>query len=402
MDNQMVDYNFLNQEAFKKTMVCWKITKKTDSEILKKIKTNFHNPEEFLKIDKDLIVGKKINMEKFKNKDEVKPYHVVGNIENLYPNIKNTNANKLLELLKFPRNIRSSKINIKDYSDKILKNISNINISRKKNKIRNTNLINTNTMENEPYSKEFISDEQIDKLFTDKKAKINISCLDKSDKEKVYNEEIIKNVDYNCASEMKDYLIKQEKALDLKTETDKRINNLSKFIARKSLKSENELLMNKTDAFRLKNQCIQRIQSSNPSKTYKYGIDNEWKLNLRKNICEDIKKISKNENYNNIFNINENFRKGFYENSDKVRKSKTKNFLGIKNHLNIREDNTDIAAVVFDFNKNEDIVNIVKPNTASIKDFKLYTNCRTISSKMREINLTCDEMINPNNLNVIN
>ena len=64
------------------------------------------------------------------------------------------------------------------------------------------------------------------------------------------NNEILNNIDTKFVTEMKEFLNKQEKALENKEAADKRLDNLAKFIVKKTQKHEKELLMNKTDGFR--------------------------------------------------------------------------------------------------------------------------------------------------------
>ena len=72
-------------------------------------------------------------------------------------------------------------------------------------------------------------------------------------------------------------------------------------------------------------------------------------------------------------------------------------------HLYNKEYNhtNDIGAVVYpDIIKGSD-ENIIKPNSASLKDFRKYANTRVITSKLRSMNINCEEFISANSLNVI-
>jgi len=390
METQNLDYS--NDETLKKTRIASRITDKTESDILKKIKSNFRNPDDFLKIDNELIINKKIDHEKFKNLNNIKPYQIIGDIDQIFPTAASLNNNLIdsvgLSSKLFSVRTPSKENPNKTYSSPNKSVFNNLKSFTKQiallKKFKYPLITNSNNKK-----KEEISDEQVENIFNGKK-----QLTTGQNFEKKYNSDIINNIDPNCVSEMKDFLFKQEKALKHKEETEKKINNLAKFISFKTQKNERDLLMNKTDGFRLKNQCIQRIQSSNPNRIYNYGVENEWKLKLRKKDEDQSDKKKSNfhlYNYNNLHSENR-----------KISRSKTRKDIRIRTQLNIREDGEELGMIVFDDKKNEVIEQIVKPYSACLKDFRKYANNRTISSKLRDINITCEEMIKVNKLDVMN
>ncbi len=387
-------YDNSNNERFIKTMVAWRINENSDSEILKKIKSNFNDSDNFLKMDNNLIVGKKIDTLKYTNKDILKPYQIIGDMKNIFPTIKSANKNAN----------DSSTFATKQYSARVTlnKNKSLHNSPLKKDKLENftkkvsfqkNTSFRLDTYLQSKYNIEQLSDQQIEKMFKEKKEKSMAVSKDK------LNNEILKNMDPKCVIEMKEFLIKQEKALENKEAADNKLSNLAKFIVKKTEKKEKELLMNKTDGFRLKNQCIQRIQSSNPLKTCKYGVYNDWRLNLRKDEVRQLEKNNMNDNY--IDPLKSRIGSSRIMNNPTIKhlKSKSKNNWGTRTLLNIRNDGDDLGIVVFDDN-NHEIEQVIKPNTACLKDFRKYANNRTISSRLRNMNLNSEEMIGINNLNV--
>lgn len=385
-------YDNSYNERFIKTMVAWKVKENSDSEVINKIKSNFNDPEKFLKMDNDLIVGKKINQFKYANKDTLKPYHIIGDMENIFPTIKpaNKNAN---DLSTFPRKQYSAKMKFNNsLSNSPTKKKSNLeNFSEKVSFLNNTPLRSMDAKTQNDF--ELLSDQQIEKMFKEKKEKLTVVSSVK------LNNDIIKNIDPKCVAEMKEFLTKQEKALENKATVDKKLNNLAKFIAKKTKKNEKELLINKIDGSRLKNQCIQRIQSSNPLKPYKYGVDNDWRLNLRKYDNEADKSKKNNLIDADIDGFRNRIGSSRIMNNPTVniRKSKSRNEWGTRTLLNIRNGD-DLGMVIFD--DNQEIEQVVKPNTACLKDFRKYADNRTISSRLRNMNLNCEEMIGVNNLNV--
>ena len=276
-------------------------------------------------------------------KNSIKPYQIIGSKETVFPE-KNPNAFKIFDDI-FKKSL-SPKVSLVYKSILSQQKFNTLFNFKDKNKGDLNNLIS-------------ITDEKIDTIFTEKRNKSAYT-------QKEFNIDIIKNIDKNCATEMKEYLDKQEKALILKNETERKINNLSKFISKRLHKPEKDLLMNKTDGFRLKNQWIEKIKNSNDSKPFQYGVYNNWKLNLRKTE-------SKNDiNKKHVFNC----------------------------YVGNGRENCDLWAIVKESEKIENMEKIIKPNSASIKDFRKYADNRTLSSKMRLFNINSEEMVNTNQMKV--
>lgn len=350
-----------NMDNFTKKFVCSKLETSSNLDILNQLECQFKYPEEYLKLDNCVIVGKKIDKEKFKNPEAIKSYQIIGGIDEIFPSVKQPMIT-----------IEHSYSPKKKMHSRLLNNLTEGNLSFNSFQIKKnyenflqrlSNTKDKNNVNKQINNLEYVSDEKLEKIFYERKIKIA--------EPKKINNEIIKNIDSSCADEIKQYLNKQEKTLNLKFLTDKKNNNLLKFISRKAEKDEKDLLMNKTDGFRLKNECIQRINSCNPARPYQYGVFNNWKFNLRKN--------------ERPFTNQSNYNKNDYE---------------IQTHLDIRSKNCDIYAIVKDEKKKEDMDKIIKPNSPSLKDFRKYANSRVISTKLRKMNMNCEDLLSVNNLNV--
>ncbi len=71
--------------------------------------------------------------------------------------------------------------------------------------------------------------------------------------------------------------MKQNRLLNCRKKEKKLQEKVSKFISRKLHKSENDLLLNKTENYRYKKILDKFIENQKPSK-----LDNNWNFNLRK------------------------------------------------------------------------------------------------------------------------
>lgn len=358
-NNYNINNNLINKIPETKR-VCHKLDLKSeaDSEAARLIKNKFRNAEEFLKIDDDIIIGKVIDTQKYQNLDKLKPYHIIGDKEEIIQS-------------------RNSYVNIspkvpKKSSLSVMRNAGTLQSQKSKRFLGRNNTFRSiyNNTNNDEQNIIKVSDEQIEQFFTQRKIK---TANPKNRKE--LDNEIIRKIDFSCTKEMKGILEKQEKILEKKAKKENEGNNLAKFIAKKSQKNERELLMNRTDGFRIKNQCNNKILLNEPERPYEYGVYNNWIYSLRKNEGIENKKKC-------IEDKNKILRKDY-----------------ILTHLDIRKD-CDIAAIIYPNLIKGNDENIIKPNSASIKDFRKYANSRAVSSKLRKMNIDCEEFINGNDLNV--
>ena len=136
--------------------------------------------------------------------------------------------------------------------------------------------------------------------------------------------------------------------------------------------------MNKTDGFRIKNKCIEKINSNEESYTFNFGNFNHWRFSLRKTPGKEVKKKL-------IADKNKAIKKDYF-----------------LTHLYNKENNynNDIGAVVYPNLIKGNDENILKPNSASLKDFRKYANTRVITSRLRNMNINSEEFIYGNSLNV--
>lgn len=356
--------NNFNEEQTKK--ICFKLNSNVHQDAANLIKKTFSNPDDYLKIDNNLIFGKVINKIDYNNLSAMKPYKLIGNKENLIPGYNKSPLKSGSERRSF-------------YKNNLLISANSLRTNRFMSSLNNFNSFKFLTSKNGINDKEEsnlvrISDEQLVNLYRDRK----IKTADPNQK-KLLNREIYNNVDSKCSSEMKKILAKQENILIKKEKIEKESNNLAKFVAKKSQRNEKELLMNKTDGFRIKNKCIEKINSREENKPFYFGDFNHWRFSLRKTpgkenkkkLISDKNKIIKKEYFTTYLYNKEN------------------------NHVD------DLGASVNPCLIRGNDENIIKPNSACLKDFKKYASSRVITSKLRKMNINSDEFLSGNNLDVI-
>jgi hypothetical protein len=134
-------------------------------------------------------------------------------------------------------------------------------LSRQNNKNKNEKVL------------DYISDKGLGEIF-DKFKKI------KTKNSKNFNEFMDQNPETLCKPEMKKYLLFQEKCLKIMENNNKCVENLANFVSKQAGKSDEELLMNRTDGFRVKSEFKNLIESNKPL-AERYGA-NSWVISLRR------------------------------------------------------------------------------------------------------------------------
>jgi hypothetical protein len=351
-------------DSIHKRRICIKLNSKIHKEAANLISDKFSNADEYLKLDKNLIIGKSAYNYNFKDISLLKQHQIIGKMDDILKVNSKEIENSQLQLMddnktylpKQSPSIISSKFSAKKTRNSPLKGYSNASILESKE----ANMVK-------------VSDEQLEKLFYERK----IKTADPNNK-KILNKEIYKNINTCCTNEMKGILNKQEKILNIKEKRENEVNNLSKFVAKKVQKNEKELLMNKTDGFRIKNKCIESINLYEESKPFNFGDFNHWRFSLRQTPGKSIKKKT-------ISDKNKILRKDYF-----------------LTHLYNKEINNvnEIGAVVYPCLIKGNDENIIKPNSACLMDFRKYANTRVISSKLRIMNINFESFIKGNSLNV--
>jgi hypothetical protein len=92
--------------------------------------------------------------------------------------------------------------------------------------------------------------------------------------------DFIEEININSKQELKKLLLLQEKSLKKNEDNIKYRDNITKFIANKTKKTEDELLMNRTDGFRMKQELKTMMDFKKPAHE-RYGV-NSWMISLRR------------------------------------------------------------------------------------------------------------------------
>ena len=308
----------------KPVMVIKKIDMNERKDIKLMIDRKFNDVNEFLEPDEKLIIGKKIIKFTDRKFTNIKPYHVIGNIKLFDPKprygfLKNSVSKKDL---KFSKSVFSSYLNT--LIKPAVSHLSN---------------------------KETITEDKLTSMYESLRNK-------KSSKEQV-DIEIVKNVEPQCAEEIKNILIKQEKILNQKFKSDNYLNTLSKFLSNKTKKKEDELLINRSDGFRIQKE-MKMIFEDNSLRNTKYGFSNDWVFSLRNS-------------------------------------SNDKSF----NYLNCHNTNNQLWATVNESNEKANCSEKVrKPFYLPKNEFINFANNTTISSKIESLNIRKDDLVKISNMKV--
>jgi hypothetical protein len=102
---------------------------------------------------------------------------------------------------------------------------------------------------------------------------------------------------------MKLFFKKQNNIIEKKLQEDNELKQISKNLASKLNKKEDELLLNSSDGFRLKKE-LKNYFEENTEKNTKYGYTNDWILSLRENNNINNKNIDLSISKNNFKKTN--------------------------------------------------------------------------------------------------
>jgi hypothetical protein len=392
-----------------------KIQIQTDEEMKEKIEKKFETAEEYLKHDNNIIFGKKLITSNFSKIIGKKPYHIIGKM-NEFLDLENKKGS-------FFTRIRQAKKIIQNQNGAKLPFMNNIYGN---NNPHSPNSKKTTTHEIENNNMEFISDEKIQMFFEEKKLK-------KSNLHNIENE-VIKNVDIKFKDKIKNLFNKQNNIMEKKDKAEQNIKKISKNLALKVNKNEDELLFNSTDGFRLKKE-IQSAFEQADQKGSKFGYLNDWAFTLRESINkykkeenkkrriafeDDKNKKDKNKNENKL-----SFSPLETKNSNlftplKITKSQglltTNSFFNPMNtetrFIQVNPLNNGVIFVSLnDPLKKKASANIEnniykadkirKPEINQNKYLKNFINCNPVKEKLKEINYLNSDMNNIGNLIVI-
>ncbi len=379
------------------------------------IEKKFTDVENFLIPDEHLIIGEKfIKNDYCQNLNKKKQHQIIGD-KKLF--ISKETKKPLFRKCMFKDNCRNEKAK-GIFTSLIAKYIK--------------------PMKTEESNMELLDDKKVENLF-DEKIKLTIRNLNKKEGEE-YD-----NIDIVCQDHVKNILKKQEKALKKKLNTENKINHISKNISLRTQKDENQLLMNITDGFRLKNEIHATIEQGNLKST-KFGFNNDWIFSLRKssfyidnnkrkklNISEinqnsspktaDIYKV----NYKNlplvnkIGNINNQFNfssKSQISNNQMILDSNQGFFF--KNSFNKFKENKFCYLKYNNLNNNEMYVTVKeqenqlrntystpyfidqvrKPDSDPVGTLKNFTRCSTVERKFENLNINKEDFNKINSLKV--
>lgn len=226
---------YYNYKRNKKTFLITKLP--DESELTKEIKISFEDPEKFLKINPSMIVGRLIKGPRMDEDFKIIPHSVVGSasaIEDLQIQKRNTNS-----LLKYSAKVSSS----------TLPSI------KKDDKIKKPNF-------------DSIDDHKLKSIYQEFQAK-KYRNKDKTN-------DFMKSVPDHITSKLK----LQENRLSTFQDEENKVLKLTKKIAKKSKKNVEDLLMNRTDASRLKREIHEIMECKKPFEE-KYG-NFSWNVSLRR------------------------------------------------------------------------------------------------------------------------
>jgi len=365
--------------------------------IKKCIDQKFSDSNTYLIPDSKIIIGKKfLYNEDFKKLENKKPYQVIGDLAKFEEHSKLNNLRK--EITKDKSHINNAKHLFSNFIKKFLKQA----------KKEETNM-------------EIITDRKVHNIFEEKE-RLRTLNLKK-------DEELYQNIDVKCQLQVKNILQKQEKVLEKKFDTEKKIDNISRFISLKTQKPENMLLMNKTDGFRVKKEIRSTFEEGSLKNT-KYGFYNDWIFSLRKasegNPKNSFTNIDKfNEINQNTITNNKEFSKYIQtteptrlltsqfnlttcankcSKSNNIWYSNEKKYNFMKFH---KTDSNDIWATIQD---KDDIRNINtasynyeqirKPYSDSIRILDNFTKCISVDKKFKNLNLKKEDLNKINDMKV--
>jgi len=237
------------------------ITKNTKDEVKSRIREYFEDPHKYLELDNQIIVGKKPKGPKYDKENKVLPWSVVG-------------GPKIIEEM---RPITTNSNNLQTKTNK-----------RGNNYTYYTGMPTRTSLKTQASNYEYIDDVRVNHIF--KKANERITKSAGGSQNLFLKQE-------KFPESSKHEFLKQEKFLDVNKQEEKKSRAVTAYIAKKSKKKEQDLLMNRTDGFRIKKQVIDLMENKKPLDT-RYG-DNNWVLSLRRENKPKFIRI----NYINIASV---------------------------------------------------------------------------------------------------
>ena len=218
-----------------------KINPIRDKEYLNQINDYFIKPEQYLQVKDNIIVGKLIKGPKFDENHKPLPYTFVGN-QNIFTEPrgffrKSTMTSKMVSQL--------------------------VSISNKKK----------TSIEEKPSKYEIIQPKEVEKIFENAKNRVEFN------KHKLETNEKIQTTGDKLNMTGQKFK-KQEKILEHIEDEKMRTSSISKFLSSRTNKTEENLLMNKTDTFRKKRHVLEILENEK-NLLEKFG-NNNWLINLRR------------------------------------------------------------------------------------------------------------------------
>jgi len=386
-----------NDNEAQKFYVMKKIDLTQRKDIRELIDKKFTDVESFLIPDENLVIGKKfIINDNFKNLANKKPYEIIGDVKDFLPKSRFNLFKKATSNSSIRKGMDNAKGMFTNLLSKLIKPVK--------------------TDEN---NMEILSDRKLQNIFQEKKN-------NKGKNMEKAEEEIYKNIDNKCHNQVKNILKKQEKALDQRNIIEKKTNNIAKYISLKTKKEEKQLLMNRTDGFRLKNEIKSKLDEQS-SRNTKYGFNNDWIFSLRKtpewstfnnSINQEKIRNSPKTSYSNRDAINTINVKDSNQVNGQIQSNLNGNNFYQNNFNNINDCKFRLMRYHTSFdndmwvtikeNQNFPNVNsnlnyvdqIRKPFSDPIGDLNNFTRCRSVERKFQNLNIKKEDFNKINNMKV--
>lgn len=211
-------------------LVLSKLKLEVDQQCKEEIKDYFENPTKYLEVTDQIVVGKNIAGPRYDSNGKIVSFSVVGNPKIMQNKSHTHRATVIAE----DKN--------KKVQDKVIENLQNF---------------------------ELLDEAKVTNLFD--LAKERITCNKK--KSEMFNLSQQKEMTRKKFSQQETLLVNQERARQKSAK-------ISQYLSKVSQKPEDELLMNRVDAFRYKKQLIDIIEKDKKIDE-KYG-DNCWIISLRR------------------------------------------------------------------------------------------------------------------------
>lgn len=222
----------------KKTYVIHKLEKSSEDSKINEIKRSFENPDEYFKVNPFMIVGKKIQGPRMDNDMKIVAHSIVGPVS-------------VYEESKHKRKGTTTGLNSTRSSSK------SFMLSPK--------------IENQPKKKasfDVIDESKLNQVFQEYENLKYSSTFNRN--------EFMKNIPW----ELKKRLQLQEHTLTEKGKIDRSVQKEASYLSKTLKKSQDDLLLNKTESYRIKREIIDSMESKVPIET-KYGVNN-WIISLRR------------------------------------------------------------------------------------------------------------------------